>query len=109
MAHTKELYASNEGGNWRVMAADENGGYTVADMHADDQEANAKLFTGAPELLSVALELDECAAYWSEYDVPIGIHDRLKAAIAKALADNYGNEGPSTEGAKVQPQRGDLD
>lgn len=41
--HTPEpWYASNEDGNWRVMAADENGGYTLADMCCDDQEANAR-------------------------------------------------------------------
>jgi hypothetical protein len=42
------------------------------------------LFAAAPEMLDVLKELDECATYWSEYDVPIGIHDRIKAAIAKA-------------------------
>lgn len=88
MKHTTGLFASEEGENWRVMAADENGTYTVADMHCDDQKANAELFAAAPELLAVAIELDECAAYWSEYDVPIGIHDRIKAAIEKALKPN---------------------
>ena len=34
-------------------------------------------------LLAVAKELQESAAYWSEYDVPLGIVDRLNAAIAK--------------------------
>lgn len=34
-------------------------------------------------LLTVAKELQESAAYWSEYDVPLGIVDRLNAAIAK--------------------------
>ena len=29
----------------------------------------------------VLRELDECAAYWSEYDVPLGIHDRIKKGI----------------------------
>lgn len=37
-------------------------------------------------LLAVAKELQESAAYWSEYDVPLGIVDRLNAAIAKAEA-----------------------
>ena len=36
------------------------------------------------ELLTVVKELEESAAYWSEYDVPLGIVDRLRAAIAKA-------------------------
>lgn len=53
-----------------------------------EAEANARLISAAPDLLSVAMEMDECAAYWSEYDVPIGIHDRIKAAIAKAFGHN---------------------
>ena len=33
------------------------------------------------EMLSICAELQESAEYWSEYDVPLGIVDRLKAAI----------------------------
>ena len=33
-------------------------------------------------LLEVLKEVQECSAYWSEYYVPIGIHDRIQAAIA---------------------------
>ncbi len=36
------------------------------------------------ELLAVLKELQESAAYWSEYDVPLGIVDRINAAIANA-------------------------
>jgi hypothetical protein len=39
---------------------------------------------GAVKLLAVCQELEESADYWSEYDVPIGIVHRLKAAIASA-------------------------
>jgi hypothetical protein len=35
-------------------------------------------------LLAVLKELEESSSYWSEYDVPLGIVDRIKAAIAKA-------------------------
>jgi len=38
------------------------------------------------ELLAVLKELQESAAYWSEYEVPIGIVDRINVAIAKAEA-----------------------
>jgi hypothetical protein len=38
------------------------------------------------ELLAVLKELQESSAYWSEYDVPIGIVDRINAVIAKAGA-----------------------
>jgi len=47
-------------------------------------EANARLIAAAPELLAVVQELEESAGYWSEYDVPLGIVDRIRAAIAKA-------------------------
>lgn len=35
---------------------------------------------------AVLRELAECSQYWSEYDVPLGIHDRIAAALAKAVA-----------------------
>lgn len=34
------------------------------------------------EMLSICAELQESAEYWSEYDVPLGIVERLTAAIA---------------------------
>lgn len=34
------------------------------------------------QLLAVLTELQECSAYWSEYDVPLGIVGRIDAAIA---------------------------
>lgn len=48
------------------------------------EQANAKLISAAPDLLAICEELFEAAAYWSEYDVPLGIVDRLLAAIQKA-------------------------
>ena len=56
----------------------------VMDCGSGDVEANAKLIAAAPDLLAVVQELEESAGYWSEYDVPLGIVDRLRAAIAKA-------------------------
>jgi hypothetical protein len=49
-------------------------------------EANAKLIAAAPDLLAVLMELEESSDYWGEYDVPLGIVERIKSAIAKATA-----------------------
>lgn len=64
----------------------ENGGFAICEMYADGRDftANARLIAAAPQLLAVLEELSESAAYWSEYDVPIGIVDRINDAIATA-------------------------
>ena len=38
-------------------------------------------------LIAVVEELLESAAYWSEYDVPLGIVDRMRTALAKAKGE----------------------
>lgn len=53
-------------------------------QHTEEGRANAKLLRSAPEMLEMLLELQECAEYWSEYDVPIGIKERLDKVIHKA-------------------------
>lgn len=53
-------------------------------QNVDEITANARLMAAAPELLAVCEELVGSAAYWGEYDVPLGIVARLNAAIAKA-------------------------
>ena len=50
--------------------------------------ANAALIAAAPEMLSMLLELQECAGYWSEYDVPLGLKERLDEVIKKARGGN---------------------
>lgn len=40
------------------------------------------------DMLNVLLELQESASYWSEYDVPIGIVDRINSAINKAVGSD---------------------
>jgi len=52
-----------------------------------EQFANVRLMAAAPELLTVLEEVAECSRYWSEYDVPIGLHDRIKDAIEKAKGE----------------------
>ena len=47
--------------------------------------ANALVVAAAPEMLAMLQELRECADYWSEYDVPVGIVERLDSVLAKAL------------------------
>ena len=37
----------------------------------------------APQMYSVLKELQESASYWSEYDVPLGIVDRINDVLKK--------------------------
>ena len=37
----------------------------------------------APQMYSVLKELQESASYWSEYDVPLGIVDRINDILKK--------------------------
>lgn len=61
-----------------------NGGWIIAKVEGPDQEANANLIAAAPELLEVLEMCDEAMAYMSEYDIPLTLPDKVKAAIAKA-------------------------
>ena len=56
----------------------------IASTRHQDQEANARLIAAAPDLLAALQEIAECAPYWSEYDVPLGLPDRIRAAVARA-------------------------
>ena len=49
-----------------------------------DTEANARLIAASPTMLAVLQELEESAGYWSEYDVPLGIVDRIRQVIKDA-------------------------
>ena len=57
----------------------------VAAVNACEGISTEALEAGAVrDLVAVVEELLESAAYWSEYDVPLGIVDRIKAAIENA-------------------------
>lgn len=81
----------------------QNKNYTITkEEHDDNARRIAALWNMAEELglateeiengviedmLKMLLELQECAAYWSEYDVPLGIKDRLNETIKKARGE----------------------
>ena len=46
--------------------------------------ANARLIAAAPELLEALEACNEAMSYMSEYDIPINLPEKAKAAIAKA-------------------------
>ena len=82
---------SHTPGPWKVSKAifdaeDGEVGYVlegVKEARSDD----AALIEAAPDMLAMLEELQECAYYWSEYDVPLGIVDRLDEVIKKARGD----------------------
>ncbi len=39
------------------------------------------------EMLSVLEDLQESASYWSEYDVPVGIVERINSVVEKAKGE----------------------
>ena len=54
------------------------------------REGNAHLLAAAPDMLAVLEELRDSASYWSEYDVPLGIVERIEDAIKKARGEERG-------------------
>ena len=47
------------------------------------KEMKKKIAEFAPQMYSVLKELQESASYWSEYDVPLGIVDRINDVLEK--------------------------
>ena len=45
------------------------------------------------EALAVLTELEQSAAYWSEYDVPLGIVDRVRSARGQLAAASERQSG----------------
>ena len=85
-----DIGPSSEGSDLFICNIGSNGGEfgVCAPVDAGDKWpvslANARLIAAAPELLAVLKELEDSVDYWSEYDVPLGIVNRIRAAIAKA-------------------------
>ena len=46
--------------------------------------AGSSLLCAASDMLEILEEMQESASYWSEYDVPLGIVDRINDVINKA-------------------------
>ena len=70
-------------GDWTANSGP-RGITVVCAVESLDGVSNGELIAAAPDLLAVVKELEESSSYWSEYDVPLGIVDRIRSAIAKA-------------------------
>jgi len=75
-------HKENVGDNHCPLTAAEFGADSAFQLLTNDKVA--ALHYAGPEMLEVLKELAECSEYWSEYFVPLGIHERIAAAIAKA-------------------------
>ena len=55
-------------------------------ISSDPEQATREIrnILAAPKLLGICERLSESAAYWSEYDVPLGIVDDLNRIIGEA-------------------------
>lgn len=58
-------------------------GEHLSGVLVDTRKRCAELVSERDELLAIIKDLQESASYWSEYDVPIGIAERINAAVAK--------------------------
>ena len=83
----KRLNGGN--GSTVIDLSDEWTGYPECgqDLQMTISKDDAALIAAAPEVLAVLEELRESASYWSEYDVPLGIVDRIESAIRKARGE----------------------
>lgn len=59
----------------------------IARFETGVKRADAALMAAAPNLYAVLSELEESCEYWSEYDVPLGIVERIKAALKRARGE----------------------
>ena len=59
----------------------------ICDRDGKPNQANARLIAAAPDLYAALSELEESCEYWSEYEVPLGIAERIKSALQKARGE----------------------
>lgn len=85
------------GGSWIEHIDEDYVSHRVAFVYSDDafehtvtprNHADANLIAAAPELYDVCQRMLDALPYVSEYDVPIGLWDDLRSALAKARGEN---------------------
>ena len=59
----------------------------IARFETGVKREDALLLASAPDLYAVLSELEESCEYWSEYDVPIGVVERIKSALKRARGE----------------------
>lgn len=59
----------------------------IARFDTGVKREDALLFASAPDLYAALSELEESCEYWSEYEVPLGIAERIKSALQKARGE----------------------
>jgi hypothetical protein len=86
LQHTPGPWHAHHDHGWLVVESDNGDLYVKVEKGSAARKhmADARLIAAAPDLLAVLQELEESSCYWSEYDVPLGIVDRIRAAISKA-------------------------
>ena len=70
--------------NFVYVSCDDSMCLWSGDATYDMDVATANLISAAPDLYAVVEELEESSSYWSEYYVPLGIVERIQAALRKA-------------------------
>lgn len=73
------------------------------ELERDKDVAIAHLIDAAPELYAVLEELEESSSYWSEYYVPLGIVERIQAALRKARGERMSAYPPVAEEPEDEP------
>lgn len=81
------VFAKSQLRDGRIAPEDWDNCIASAGLNHQEVEQNAHLIAAAPAMLTMLRELRECAEYWSEYDVPLGIVERLDSVIKQATGE----------------------